>query len=132
MSLIEELKAALGPGAVFSGDDVPDRARSDASETGRHRPLVLVRPSTTQDVSAALAICWQHHQSVVQQGGMTGLAGGANPGPGDVALSLDRMSGIEEMDTEAATITLRAGTVLQVAQEATGVSTQRNPHRLSR
>jgi FAD/FMN-containing dehydrogenase len=41
---------------------------------------------------------------------MTGLAGGANPGPGDVALSLDRLTGIEEIDTEAATITLRAGT----------------------
>lgn len=118
MSLIDELKAALGPGAVFSGDEVPDRARSDASETGQHRPLALLRPATTQEVSTALAICFRHNQSVVPQGGMTGLAGGANPRPGDIALSLDRLSGVEEIDLEAACITLRAGTVLQTAQEA--------------
>ena len=118
MSLFEELKAALGPGAVLSGDEVPDRARSDASESGRHRPLALLRPATTQEVSAALAICFRHNQPVVPQGGMTGLAGGANPRPGDVALSLDRLSGIEEIDSDASTITLRAGTVLQRAQEA--------------
>jgi FAD/FMN-containing dehydrogenase len=118
MSLIAELTAALGPGAVLSGDDVPDRAMSDASETGQHRPMVLLRPATTDEVSAALAICWRHKQSVVPQGGMTGLSGGANPSPGDVALSLDRLAGIEEIDVEAGTISLRAGTVLQVAQQA--------------
>lgn len=118
MTLIADLTAALGPGAVFAGADVPDRARSDASETGRHRPLALLRPATTQEVSEALAICWRHNQPVVPQGGMTGLAGGANPGPGDVALSLDRMAGIEDIDPEALCITLRAGTVLQAAQEA--------------
>lgn len=118
MSLIAELTEALGPGAVLSGDDVPDRAMSDASETGQHRPMVLLRPATTDEVSAALAICWRHKQSVVPQGGMTGLSGGANPSPGDVALSLDRLAGIEEIDVEAGTISLRAGTVLQVAQQA--------------
>lgn len=118
MTLIAELTAALGPGAVLSGADVPDRSRSDASETGQNRPILLLRPTTTAEVSAALAICAQHHQNVVPQGGMTGLSGGANPGPGDVALSLDRLTGIEEIDAEAASITLRAGTVLQVAQEA--------------
>lgn len=118
MTLIAELTAALGPGAVLFGADVPNRSMSDASETGQHRPIVLLRPTTTAEVSAALAICSHHKQTVVPQGGMTGLSGGANPRPGDVALSLDRFTGIEEIDTEAASITLRAGTVLQMAQEA--------------
>lgn len=118
MSLVADLTAALGPGAVLSGAEVPDRAMSDASETGRHRPVLLLRPASTAEVSAALAICHRHGQSVVPQGGMTGLAGGANPGKGDVALCLDRLAGIEEIDPDSATMTLRAGTVLQVAQEA--------------
>ena len=118
MSLIADLKAALDPGAVLAGDEVPDRARSDASESGRHLPLALLRPASTEAVSKALAICWRHKQPVVPQGGMTGLAGGANPGPGDVALSLDRLAGVEEIDAETSCMTVRAGTVLQVAQEA--------------
>ncbi|MCB2094209.1 MAG: FAD-binding oxidoreductase [Rhodobacteraceae bacterium] len=118
MSLIADLTARLGPGAVLSGAEVPARAVSDASETGRHRPVALLRPSSTDEVSAALAICHRHAQPVVPQGGMTGLAGGANPGEGEVALCLDRLSGIEEIDPDGATMTLRAGTVLQVAQEA--------------
>lgn len=108
MRLIDELKAAFDPSAFSSGDEVPNRTWSDASETGRHRSLAVLRPSGTQDVSAAIAICWRHKQPVVPQGGVTGLAGGANPGPGDVALSLDRLTGVEEIDAEAATITLRA------------------------
>jgi FAD/FMN-containing dehydrogenase len=118
MSLLADLTAALGPGAVLSGAEVPARAMSDASETGRHLPSILLRPTTTAEVSAALAICARHNQSVVPQGGMTGLAGGANPAKGEIALSLDLLSGVEDIDPEAACITLRAGTVLQVAQEA--------------
>ena len=118
MNLISELKAALGQGAVFTGGDIPERAKSDASDTGVHRPLALLRPATTAEVSAALAICWRHNQSVVPQGGMTGLSGGANPRPSDVALSLDRLAGIENIDPDTPSMTLRAGTVLQVAQNA--------------
>ncbi|MDF1608950.1 FAD-binding oxidoreductase [Hoeflea sp. YIM 152468] len=118
MTLLAELTAALGPGAVLTGDDLPVRSMSDASETGRHKPLAVLRPTTTAEISAAVAICAHHQQTLVPQGGMTGLSGGANPAPGDVALSLERFAGIEDIDAEAASITLRAGTVLQVAQDA--------------
>nr|GFC92568.1 hypothetical protein [Tanacetum cinerariifolium] len=49
---------------------------------------------------------------------MTGLAGGAVPRATDIALSLDRLRGIEEIDTAAATVTVRAGTTLQEIQQA--------------
>ena len=55
---------------------------------------------------------------VVTQGGLTGLAGGAHPQAGEIALSLERMSGIEEIDPASATLTALAGTPLAVIQQA--------------
>ena len=52
------------------------------------------------------------------QGGLTGLAGGAHPQAGEIALSLERMSGIEEIDPASATLTALAGTPLAVIQQA--------------
>ena len=49
---------------------------------------------------------------------MTGLAGGAIPRAADIALSLERLAGVEEIDPASATMTVLAGTTLQTAQEA--------------
>jgi FAD/FMN-containing dehydrogenase len=46
------------------------------------------------------------------------LAGGATPQPGEIAISMERMSGIEEIDRASMTATVLAGTPLQVLQEA--------------
>lgn len=118
IDVIAALRAALGAGAVLTGADIGPRHRSDMSMTGRHLPKALLRPRNTDEVAAALAICHAHGQSVVPQGGLTGLAGGANAGPDDIALSLDLLTGIEELDAEAATMTVLAGTPLERAQMA--------------
>ena len=55
---------------------------------------------------------------MVPQGGLTGLAGGAQPIADGVLLSLERMSGIEELDPVMATMTVLAGTPLATIQEA--------------
>ena len=115
--MIEELRAALGPQGCLTGAEVPEAARSDASRTGRDLPRALLRPATVEEVSRALAICHRHGVAVVPQGGMTGLAGGANPEAKAVALSLSRLSGVEEIDGEAMAMVVRAGTVLEVAQK---------------
>jgi len=46
------------------------------------------------------------------------LCGGGNPRDGELAISLERLSGIEELDTASMTMTVKAGTPLQVIQEA--------------
>ena len=124
MTVIDDLIAALGPGVVLTGEAISGRYRSDASGTGKSLPLAVLRPASTQQVAAALAICNRHRQPVVPQGGLTGLAGGANARAGDIAISLERMSGVEDIDTAAGTMTVLAGTPLQVAQlvaEAAGL-----------
>ncbi len=118
MILVEELIEALGKETVLTGEAIGERYRSDASLYGRVLPKAVLRPASVEAVSAALAICNRHRQSVVPQGGLTGLAGGANAADGDIALSMERFSGIEEIDAAATTMTVRAGTPLQVAQRA--------------
>ena len=112
------LLAALGPDLVRTGDAIPERNHNDKTGLPALAPRALVLPRTTADVSRALKICHDFGQPVVTQGGMTGLAGGAIPGLGEIAVSLERMSGIEEIDTSAATLTALAGTPLQTVQAA--------------
>src|SRR5262249_56772309 len=54
----------------------------------------------------------------VPQGGLTGLCRGAAPEAGWVAISLERMVGIEEIDGASATMTVKAGTPLETIQKA--------------
>ncbi|MDH0381961.1 FAD-binding oxidoreductase [Comamonas aquatica] len=115
---LQALRQTLGAEAVLSGDAVPARYHTDWSGTSPVAPLALVRPRSTEDVSATLRLCHQHRVPVVPQGGLTGLAGAAVPSADCVALSLERMPAIEAIDARSATMTVQAGATLQAVQEA--------------
>jgi FAD/FMN-containing dehydrogenase len=116
-NVIDALVEALGT-KIRTGPDIPSRNHADASGLQPVVPQALILPQTTEDVSTALRICQEHRQSVVTQGGLTGLAGGAHPQTGEIALSLERMNGVEEIDPASATLTALAGTPLAVVQQA--------------
>ncbi len=118
--LLAALVAALGEDAVATGDAIPARQQTDWSGVPPVRPLALLRPRTTEQVSAAMRLCTQHRVPVVPQGGMTGLAGAARPLAHGVALSLDRMHAIEQVDAATRTLTVQAGATVQSIQEAAG------------
>jgi FAD/FMN-containing dehydrogenase len=116
-NVIDALVEALGS-KIRTGPDIPSRNHADASGLQPAVPQALILPQTTEDVSTALRICHKHRQSVVTQGGLTGLAGGAHPQMDEIALSLERMNGVEEIDPASATLTALAGTPLAVVQQA--------------
>jgi FAD/FMN-containing dehydrogenase len=119
MSALEVLRKAVGPAEVIDGDAIDPRFLRDwVVPMSAGRPLALVRPKTTAEVSDVVRICHDARIPVVPQGGLTGLAGGATPVDGCVVLSLDRMTGVEDIDEAAATLTALAGTPLQAIQEA--------------
>lgn len=115
---LQALRHTLGAEAVLSGDAVPARYHTDWSGTPPVAPLALVRPRSTEDVSATLRLCHQHRVPVVPQGGLTGLAGAAVPSADCVALSLERMPAIEAIDARSATMRVQAGATLQAVQDA--------------
>lgn len=112
--LVTHLRALLGEGAVLTGDDaVP--AGMARSRLGK--PLAVVRPASTEQVSSVLRLCHEAGQPVVPWGGCTGLVEGARA-DGAIALSLQRMNHIEDIDAEGATMTVESGCVLQTVCEA--------------
>lgn len=116
--LIAALHQQLGADVVLSGAAIEARYHTDWSGTPPVQPLVLLRPRSTAEVSTALRLCHQHRIPVVPQGGLTGLAGGAVPVQGCVALSLERMQTIEDLNPRSMLMTVQAGATLQAVQEA--------------
>ena len=93
-SLLQALEARLGASSVMHGHRLQERQTFDWSDARHETPLMLVLPRTTADVASTLHLCSLHRQRVVIQGGLTGLAGGANPRANEVAVSLSRMDSI--------------------------------------
>ena len=114
--LLNELAEIAGPGGLLTGDEVASRAsgiwRSDGIKA-----QAIVRPRTTEQVSRILKRCNEVGQSVVTHGGLTGLVEGAISAPDDIALSLERMTQIEDVNVVDRTMTVQAGVVLQAIQE---------------
>lgn len=112
------LSTILGSAGHLSGADVPARNRTDWSFLPPTNPRAVVRPTTTQEVSSILHYAHGNGVPVTPQGGLTGLVGGARPLDDGIALSLERMVGIEEIDADGMTMTVRAGTPLETIQKA--------------
>lgn len=113
--LVAELEAALGPDAVFAGEAALEKAQGAWMRLGSPRAVVF--PRSTEEVSAVLKVAHRLGAPVVPWGGKTGLAGGAAADDA-IALSLEKMNRIEEIDVASATMTVEAGCILQVACEA--------------
>lgn len=111
--LIEALSAALDNGGLFHGEQLKERRFPGGAE-----PVALVRPRTTEEVASILRICHEHNQAVVPLGGMTGLVEGTWSNNRELAISLERMNRIEEIDVKSRTMTVQAGVPLQTVQEA--------------
>ena len=116
--LIDKLIDTLGDKGVLTGHDIGDRYRCDWSNENPRLPVAVLRPASTGELSTILRLCYEAGQKIVVQGGLTGLAGGATPRADEMAVTLERMSGVEELDADSMTITVLAGTPLQKVQEA--------------
>jgi FAD/FMN-containing dehydrogenase len=115
---IMALRQHLGDISLLTGKDIGEKYSVDFTGENRQIPLAVVRPKSTKEVSLVLKGCSALAQRVVIQGGLTGLAGGATPKQDEIAISLERLSGIEEVDVDSMTLTAMAGTPLQTVQEA--------------
>lgn len=119
MTAVENAMKLFGDDvSILTGDDISERYQADWTFVHACRPNAVLRPASTSEVSAIIKTCNDNGQPVVVQGGMTGLAGGGTPTAGEVAVSLEKLNGIEEIDEQAMTMTVLAGTPLQTVQEA--------------
>jgi FAD/FMN-containing dehydrogenase len=110
------IRVALSRGDVLTGEEIKGRVAWTAPQASCVAAAVI-RPASTEEVSAVLRICDEQGQPVVTHGGRTGLVGGVDCQPGDVILSLERMNSIERVDEQGRTMTVQAGVPLQQIQE---------------
>jgi FAD/FMN-containing dehydrogenase len=73
----------------------------------------VVRPGSTAEVQAVLALCNDAGLAVVPQGGNTGLVGGGVPLHGEIVLSLSRLTSLGPVDADSCQVTAGAGVTLQ-------------------
>ena len=116
MTLLDDLRAAVGPQHVLVDSDV--RASYERDWTGRFtgEALAVVRPADTAQVAAVVAACAAAGAPVVVQGGNTGLVGGSVPAGGEVLLSLTRLAALGDVDVAAGQVTAGAGVTLAALQ----------------
>jgi len=108
----------VGERWVQEGEDIGERYRVDVMQKYSSHPGWLAKPETTQQVSAIMRAASEAGISVTVIGGQSGTSGAAVPSDGGLALSLERMNRILEIDTLSMTMTVEAGCILQMAQEA--------------
>jgi len=116
-ALLETLKEIVGLSGYREGADIDSRNFKDVMGAREVAPVILLRPSDTDQVSKILKTCHANQQPVAVQGGMTGLVSAAAPLEGEVALSFERMKQILDVDPFSSTMSVEAGVELQTIQE---------------
>lgn len=100
-AIVDELAAVVGSDHVVwdrAGIGVYQQDASDESISGVHRPLVVVLPETTEEVSAVVRLANRAGLEIVARGAGTGLAGGAISTRGGVLIVTARMNRVEEVN----------------------------------
>jgi FAD/FMN-containing dehydrogenase len=113
--LIERLRAIVDEKGLLTGADV--RARNPGVFMTEIGADAIVRPTTTEQVSQILAVCHEARQPVVVHGGMSGWVRATQTRPGEIALSLERMNRIEDVDPTNRTAIVQAGVILETFQD---------------
>ncbi|MBX7051258.1 MAG: FAD-binding protein [Flavobacteriales bacterium] len=114
---ILDLEQILGKDSVYTQSEIRQDYGSDETEDLSFPPDVVVKPSTTVDVSAIMKYCYQHNIAVTPIGARTGLSGGALSVYGGVGLSMEKFNKIIEVDTLNQQVTTETGVITQVLQE---------------
>ncbi len=118
LNIVQTLINALGSDCVLTHEQAQTRPASLWTDKSNLNCLALLRPKTTEEVSLILKICNANNQPIVPHGGLTSIAGGQKTAPNEIALSLERMNIIEEINSQNKTVTVQSGVILQVLQQA--------------
>lgn len=116
MTILKEIERVVGEKGLITGEDVLNRKAGIWIDEGIYADAI-VRPKDTDELSQILSICNKFDQKVIPHGGLTGLAEGAITRKGQIAISSERMTLIEEVDEVGRTMSVQAGVPLEKVQE---------------
>jgi glycolate oxidase len=115
---VAQFGSLLGTEFVLTDSESLDTFSHDETEDLKYFPEVVLKPASTEEVSAIMRYCNEQLISVTPCGARTGLSGGSLPVCGGVALSMERFNSIIEIDERNLQATVEPGVINQVFQEA--------------
>jgi glycolate oxidase len=99
--LVAGLARITGSAHVLTADAIePEYTHDEALTVAAVTPRAVVRPASTEEVSAVLAFCNERRVPVIARGAGTGLSGACTPVPEGIVLSLERLRRIVEIDED--------------------------------
>ena len=109
-----ELLAVVGAdSATFYPDHNPDDLHDESLHRRYVEPFAVVRPSSTEEVSAIAKIASRHGMAMTARGSGTGLSGGATPVAGGIVISFERMNQVLSVDTNDHVVVVGPGLTLR-------------------
>ena len=100
-AITDQLAAIVGAAHVDIGTAVSDDVCHDeALGVPPVRPLAVVRPRSTDQVSAIVVVAAEAGVPITARGSGTGLSGASVPVEGGIVVSFERMASIEEIDVD--------------------------------
>jgi D-lactate dehydrogenase (cytochrome) len=119
-TLLHRLGRIVGDEHVFVDEADTASYATDWRKRYFGRARAVVKPGSTAEVAAVVALCAETRTPIVPQGGNTSLCGAATPDASGTQLivNLSRMNRIRAVDTVNNTVTVEAGCVLANLQEA--------------
>jgi FAD/FMN-containing dehydrogenase len=124
--IVGQLAELLPPGSIITDETRLDELSWDAlSEARLHPakrpevtlPLCSVLPSSTEEIRQVVLLANQEKVPIIPYGGGSGLMGGALSVQAGIVIDLRRMGQILEIDIEARSARVQAGTVLEALEK---------------
>jgi len=122
--IVERLRQIVGADNVLTDAHDMEPYSHDEVVGLRADPEVVVRATSTEQVSQIFQLAQRERIPVTPRGAGMGLSGGAVPVCGGIALSLEKMNRILEIDKENLMVTVEPGVItgdLHQAVEAEGL-----------
>jgi glycolate oxidase len=117
--IIEILSNIVGGENVSLDPESLEQHSVDESPLHPHRPELVIKPESTDQVSQIVKLANKHRIPVTPQGSRTGLSGGSHTIFGGIALSMERMNRIKEIDEDNLMAVVEPGVLIMTLHEET-------------
>ena len=115
--ILSRLKEILGEEFVITDEENLKLYSKDYTEDLSFNPEVILKPSTTEQISLILKLANKFNIPVVPRGGGTGLSGAALTIYGGICLPMEKLNKIIEIDKENFQAIAEPGVITQVLME---------------
>lgn len=113
-----KLVEVVGSLYVFIDDETLNEYGKDHTEDLVFPPSIVVKPASTQEVSAIMKLAFEYAIPVVPIGARTGLSGGILAVHKGIGLSLERLNQIEKIDEQNLQVITQPGVITEALQNA--------------